>query len=248
MRINIIGSGNVAYHLNKAFYGKGEIHYVNPRSLEGLADKADLTLISVSDSAIGSVLENLSQKRNDLGIVAHTSGSTPIDIFNNFPFTKYGVFYPLQTFSKNKELDYSIIPFFIEGNDKKTEERLMSCAREISESVQSADSSQRERLHVAAVLSSNFINHLWTLSEDYLKDAGLDFRALLPLINETVKKVSVISPSDAQTGPASRGDRGIVEKHLDSLTPYPSIKNIYSLLSKSIFNYYKNERNCIRSK
>ena len=167
--INIIGRGNVATHLANAFEGKAEINMVNPHSLAELNTDADLTIISVTDTAIAKVLDKL-PKIN--GIVAHTSGSTSIDVFKSFRQDRFGVFYPLQTFSKSKKLKYEDIPFYIEASDKITADTLFNYALLISDNVRFADSSQREKLNIAAVLSCNFVNHLWALSEKYLKEAG----------------------------------------------------------------------------
>lgn len=232
--INIIGRGNVATHLANAFEGKAEINMVNPHSLAELNTDADLTIISVTDTAIAKVLDKL-PKIN--GIVAHTSGSTSIDVFKSFRQDRFGVFYPLQTFSKSKKLKYEDIPFYIEASDKITADTLFNYALLISDNVRFADSSQREKLHIAAVLSCNFVNHLWALSEKYLKEAGLDFHDLTPLIRETFDKANIISPTAAQTGPAVREDMKTIQNHIDKLENYACIREIYKLLSDSIINY-----------
>ena len=235
MKINIIGSGNVATHLEKALSGKAAITTVNPRTLSGIDQNADLTLISVTDTAIPSVLTSLTAgNRSIKGVVAHTSGSTSINIFSQFPIENYGVFYPLQTFSKDKELCYAEIPFFIEGSNINAENVLKICAEMISRNVSFADSIKRKRLHIAAVLSCNFVNHLWALSDEYLKEANLDFLCLIPLIEETLNKVKKIPPLKAQTGPAVRKDEKIIKEHLTALEEYPDIKEIYALMSESI--------------
>lgn len=235
-RINIIGRGNVAFHLKKAFEGKIEVAEVNPHTLEGLNPKADFTIISVTDSAIPAILEQLPALK---GVVAHTSGSTPISVFENSLQQKYGVFYPLQTFSKSKELDYSAIPFYIEASDKNSEEELFRYASMVSENVRYADSIQRKKLHIAAVFSCNFVNHLWSLSDSFLKEAGLSFKDLIPVISEAIDKIKVISPADAQTGPAARGDIEMIESHIRELADKDNLKEIYSLLSQSILESQK---------
>ncbi len=233
MTVNIIGRGNVAYHLNMAYKNVAEIIEVNPHTLEELNPEAEITIISVTDSAIAEILERLPPIQ---GVVAHTSGSTPIDIFKGQGINNFGVFYPLQTFSKAKALNYKEIPFYIEGSDEKTAEILFNFASLISNNVRLADSSQRKSLHIAAVFSCNFVNHLWTLSEKYLKEEGLQFSDLIPLIKETMEKIMTLSPSDAQTGPAVRGDINMIQSHLQLLEEFPNMKNIYKLLSESIIN------------
>lgn len=233
-KIDIIGRGNVATHLAKAFEGKAETRLINPHTLSGINRNADLILISVVDSAIRDVLEALSKDKEVNSIVAHTSGSTGMDVFKGLPLKEYGVFYPLQTFSKKKSLNYADIPFFIEGSTIDAAKMLKEYAGMISKRVIYADSNKRKRLHIAAVLACNFVNHLWALSDKYLADEQLDFKDLLPLIEETVEKVKTMPPHLSQTGPAIRGDEGIIKDHIHRLKDYPRIKEIYSILSNSI--------------
>ncbi|MDE6027175.1 MAG: DUF2520 domain-containing protein, partial [Muribaculaceae bacterium] len=226
-----IGRGNVASHLRKALEPFCRVVMVNPHNLEGLDMEADITLISVSDSAIPEVLGKL-PKMN--GIVSHTSGSTPINVFENSGSKNYGVFYPLQTFSKDKDLHYDQIPFYIEGSEKGVEEILSELARLISPHVRYADSAQRKSVHIASVFSCNFVNHLWALSAGFLEENGLSFNDLLPLIEETFNKIKVLPPYDAQTGPAVRGDRNIINNHLQQLSENKEMLKIYEELSDSI--------------
>ena len=244
-RINIIGRGNVATHLYKALKGKADCVIVNPHTLEELDNDADFSLISVSDSAISSVLQSLPQLK---GIVAHTSGSTDISVFKQTEWEgasalhKCGVFYPLQTFSKEKEIIYSEIPLFIEAYTSECEKKLIDLGNLISDKTYPCDSTKRKHLHIASVFSCNFVNHLWALSYDYLQQNGLDFDMLLPLIRETVKKSQTGDPAECQTGPAVRGDMKIINSHLDALTGYPEMKRIYQILSESIMEL-KNKAN-----
>lgn len=241
-KINIIGRGNVATHLMKAFLGIATVNAVNPHTLENIDADADFTLICVTDSAIKEVAGKLPGLK---GILAHTSGTTSIDIFSGLENIsgKYGVFYPMQTFSKESPLDYSRIPFFIEGKDCATEKSLCGLARMISNNVETADSEKRKALHVAAVFSCNFVNHLFALADSYMSDHGLSFSAMLPLIEETIGKLHNLSPKDAQTGPAVRKDHMIIDSHLSSLEKYPEMKNIYKTITDSIISTYGNERN-----
>lgn len=242
MKIDIIGRGNVGTHLAKALKDKADVRSVASRTLEGLRGDADLYLICVSDSAISTVGKRLKTLMNKNGVLAHTSGSTPLSEIAGFG-KRTGVFYPLQTFSKDVSLDYAAIHFFIEGNDKATEKMLADVARMVGSNVHTADSEQRRALHVASVLSCNFVNHLWELADRYLKDQGLDFSYMLPLIRETAAKVERVSPAAGQTGPAVRHDRKILESHLRLLEYAPELQDIYSLLSMSIMSLHPSKGN-----
>lgn len=243
MKINIIGRGNVGWHLSEAFKDKAEVINVNPHTLAGLDVDADLTIISVTDTVIPSILEHLPSLR---GIVAHTSGSTGIEVLEKAEcrkFNSYGVFYPLQTFTKGKALDYSKIPFFIEGSDDETEEKLMQVAEMVSGNVVRADSEKRKALHIASVFACNFANHLWTIAEDYLKAHDLDLSMLLPLIEETCGKIETLSPEKAQTGPAVRNDSLIISNHIEMLKKENNDNwRIYQMLSESIINRHKTRK------
>lgn len=245
MKIDIVGRGNVGMHLLKAFNNAGmqDVNIINPHTLEGLDAHSDLILIAVADSAIESVAGALDAQLSilpsgKLPIIAHTSGATSMNILS-VPGTKYGVFYPLQTFSKGVDLNYSEIPIFIEGNDNETSKTLENIAKLISDKVYYANSEQRHGLHLASVLACNFVNHLWSLSEDILNRYNLDFSVMRPLIEETMRKANTHSPSEVQTGPASRLDYNTIESHLAMLQNNPALHNIYSLLSESIINKTK---------
>lgn len=234
--INIIGRGNVATHLRKAWEVKFQVNIVNPHTLENISPDALITIIAVKDSVIKDVLEKIPVLSHP---VAHTSGTTGIDILENHGFNNYGVLYPMQTFSKDKELDYSVIPTYIEGNNEETEKLLYSLGSAFSKNVKKADSSQRKNLHIAAVFACNFVNHLWTLSADYLEGNNLSFDDFIPLIEETNNKIKYISPQKAQTGPAYREDLNIMAEHLKMLKDSPDLQNIYKLLSDSIISFKK---------
>ena len=240
MKINIIGRGNVGWHLAEALKSKAQVIVVNPHTLAELDAGADLTIISVTDTAISSILERLPEIS---GIISHTSGSTGIEVFEKpgcGRFRRFGVFYPLQTFTKGKLLDYSGIPFFIEAVDADTEERLMQAASLISRNVVRADSAKRKTLHIASVFACNFVNHMWTIADDYLRDHDLDFRLLIPLINETCGKIETLSPDKAQTGPAARNDGLIISDHIDTLIKENNDNwQIYKMLSESIVKRHK---------
>lgn len=236
LKINIIGRGNVGSHLLQALKDKANVKLVDSHTLDGLMHDAQVTIVSVSDNAIPEVIAKLPEFS---GVVAHTSGSTGIDIFPKSGRKKaFGVFYPLQTFSKNTSLEYKTIPFLIEGSDEATEAILMEVASIISDNVRKANSSLRSDLHVAAVLACNFTNHLWTLVNLFLADKGLDYTILLPLIKETLDKITRISPFEAQTGPAVRNDDLTIDKHLKRLASYPELSALYCRLTKSIIDHH----------
>ena len=228
--IAIIGRGNVASHLFTAIKEKTEVVMVNPHTLEDLPEKAEIILLCVSDKAISEVFNKLSVSGS---IIAHTSGSMPMDILKgNSP--NFGVIYPLQTFTKGLKMTYDNIPVFIEGSNPDTVEKLKHVASLISEDIREADSNERKKLHLASVFACNFTNALAGISEEILKDSGIDFSAILPLMDQTVKKLKTLSPKEAQTGPARRGDKDVMKVHLKMLEQNPDIQKIYSLLSAQI--------------
>ncbi len=245
IQITIIGSGNVAQHLIKAFKESKtvEIKQVFSRKKETLLhlvdyekiitdyteiQTADLHIIAVSDNAIAEVSEQLPFNNQ---FVVHTSGTSSIELLN--PKNRRGVFYPLQTFSKNKSIDYSIIPFCLEAENTADFNLLDSIAKSISTAVHSVSSEQRKALHVAAVFVSNFTNHLYHLGQEICEENQLPFSILRPLIQETADKINTLDPIDAQTGPAVRHDSNTTEAHLAFLED-ENKKNIYKILTQSI--------------
>lgn len=257
-RINSIvlfGTGNVGAHLAHVISGSGfdlrQIYSRDPDNAEEIAlpknanaisdlkyadTTADLWLISVTDDAIPAIVQELPDFD---GIVAHTAGSIPMDALERFQ--KRGVFYPFQTLSKSREIDFSEVPLLVEGNQPETTHKLLRLAGILSANVSEADSALRARLHIAAVLACNFVNHLYTLSSDLLEEGGLSFKYLTPLIKETTRKVLYISPHEAQTGPAIRNDRNVMKKHIQQLSNKPNLQEIYRLLSNDILKYHKPE-------
>lgn len=233
MKIDVIGTGNVGTHLFNALRDNADVNSVPARTLEGLRNDADIYLISVSDDAIRDAACSVADTIGGNGIIAHTSGTTPLSRISDLG-VRVGVFYPMQTFSKNVKLDYAEIPFFIEGVDADVTSRLKETAELISNHVTEADSEARCNLHIASVLSCNFVNHLWTLAYDYLGSKGLSFESMLPLINETVRKISRTTPPEAQTGPAIRKDMKTIGNHLERLNENENLASLYKLLSESV--------------
>lgn len=239
MKIDIIGRGNVGWHLIRAFEGCTDIAAVNPRSLEGLRPDAGLYLISVTDDAIIDIAKSLAGQLPPNSTVAHTSGTTDMKAVSGI-FGNAGVFYPLQTFTRGVELDYRDIPVMLEYTNEATRQVLEHAASLISDNVMHVDSASRTQYHIASVLSCNFVNHLWTLAAGYLDRHNLDFQALVPLIKETARKLERKTPFEAQTGPAVRRDVKTLTRHHEILdTPeWDELAAIYSQLSRSIIDHH----------
>lgn len=249
MDIVIIGSGNVAAVLGRKFKAAGhtilQVVARNSKAASALAyewdtvstnyksqtnKKADVYIIAVSDEAIDTII---SEFRLPGKVVAHTAASVPKEVLKNVT-NHYGVFYPLQSLRKDMTT-LPDIPIFFDGSDAKTKTILEQLAHSISaEKVVEAGDDARLKLHVAAVIVSNFVNHLYSLAEDYCRKEGLDFKQLLPLIEETASRIKDISPGQTQTGPALRHDSETIHKHLELLKNHPQLKNIYLLMTESI--------------
>jgi len=248
VRIGIAGKGNVATHLLRAFakvhsgemgndYGI-DVSQLDSRHLDELTDMPDIILLCISDNAITAVSRSIPEQFE--GILAHVSGTTPLSAI---PAGKYrrGVFYPLQTFSKEVDLAYDKIPFFIEGEDTATEELLTDVARKISTEVSRAESNVREQLHLAGVFACNFTNHLYTIADRLLRQSGLDITVMQPLLEETLRKAMLGHPEKSQTGPAARHDTATIERHLQQLSGTPSLQAIYRIMTGAIITERENE-------
>ncbi|MBO4370969.1 MAG: DUF2520 domain-containing protein [Paludibacteraceae bacterium] len=251
MRIVLLGAGNVATNIGLALKNAGhtpvQVYSRSETSARALgqlldtdwtADKqsllaADLYVLSVKDDAIADCLQGMSLNG---GVLAHTAGSVPMRVLAPYS-NHFGVFYPLQTFSKNKLVDFSKITAYIEANDEYSKSNLILFAEILQTTVRMADSQQRAQLHLAAVFACNFANHMCTLADDLLKEAGLPFEDLLPLIDETTAKLHDMPPAEAQTGPARRGDKKIQQQHIEKLDDAKA--RIYQLISDSIYNHAK---------
>jgi predicted short-subunit dehydrogenase-like oxidoreductase (DUF2520 family) len=254
-QISIIGTGNVATHLATALHASGvtinQVFGRNQNNLNSLAKKVNATpvsslleidtenvdavIISVKDDVIEEVANQLAKSNT---IFAHTSGTVRIEALKNHQ--NRGVFYPLQTFSKSKEMDLSDIPFCIEGSNRPTKLSLLNLATVLSNDVRFVDSDTRKSLHIAAVFASNFSNHMLAISEKLLKESGQDLSILKPLVTETISKAFSSNPVQSQTGPANRNDLEVMRNHLAQLENEPLQKEIYALISESI-KQFKNE-------
>ena len=222
----IIGKGNVGTHLYNAFLNVDEIiaNRINSRMLENVP-KADVTIIAVSDDAIAEVSAKIKNS-----FVVHTSGSVALNDLKNVH--RKGVFYMLQTFSKDKNVDFSNVPFCLEAENKNDLQLLETLAKHLGNKIYAINSEQRKVLHVAAVFVNNFTNHLYKIGNDICKNHNVPFEILHPLIEETLEKIKELSPEKAQTGPAIRNDKKTIKNHLNLLTKKQ--QNIYTILTESI--------------
>jgi predicted short-subunit dehydrogenase-like oxidoreductase (DUF2520 family) len=246
IRVVILGSGNVAQHLAIAFSKSKivDVIQVFARKKEAISfishDKiitdiskiafADLYIIAVSDVAITEVSSQINFENK---LVVHTSGSLSIDDLDDK--NRKGVFYPLQTFSKNKEVNFLEIPICIEAQNNEDYLLLETIAKSISNQVFNIDSNQRKALHVSAVFVNNFVNHLYKIGNDICNENNIPFEILQPLIQETANKITSLSPNEAQTGPAKRNDSQTINTHLQFLKD-ENQKEIYKILTKSIID------------
>lgn len=232
MNIAIVGRGNVGNHLFKALEERGKVFLIDSRNPVFPVEGMDVAIICVKDDAIAETAQRIEGKS---GIMAHTSGSAGIDILKPFS-NHYGVFYPLQTFTKGVSLDYDKIPFFIDGSDPETKVALSQVAGNISSKIRFCDSSQLPFLHLASVFACNFTNAIYGIAHNILENTDFRFSDLIPLIEQTLSKLEKLTPGEAQTGPASRGDFNILSKHLKMLEGKPQYQEIYRLLSEIIMN------------
>ena len=249
-RVVIIGSGNVATSLAHGLAARCEVAQIYSRQLaharaladavgctdatddlQSLVNDADAYIIAVRDDAIADVIAATSDNG---ALWIHTSGSKPIDLFAGHR-SRCGVLWPMQSFSREVVTPLDEVHFFAEANNEAALSDLMALGHMMSSHVIEADSDKRKQLHVASVFSCNFANHMWTLADEVLSEAGLPFDALLPLIRTTVDKLDRLSPAQSQTGPAIRHDTQVIDNHLAMLDG--DKRDIYQLVSQSIMNH-----------
>ncbi|WP_320815696.1 Rossmann-like and DUF2520 domain-containing protein [Flavobacterium sp.] len=250
IKVVLIGSGNVAQHLIKVLQDAEKVSLVqvfarNKTSLEHLLPvskitssyndiiEADVYIISVSDNAIAEVSNNIPFTNR---LVVHTSGSSELSVLD--AKNRKGVFYPLQTFSKDKEVEFSSIPICLEAENDEDFKTLENLSQNISKKVFAISSKQRKSLHVAAVFVCNFVNHMYTIGNQICEDNKVPFEVLQPLIIETANKITTLKPEAAQTGPALRNDTKTINKHLEFLQE-TNYQELYKLLTQSIQNVKK---------
>ncbi len=252
-KIVVIGAGNVAHHLVPALLHAGhdvcQIYSRSEGSALALSKKtglpyttkvddifrdADIYIITISDDVIANMAKSL--KCNNDPLVIHTAGSVPMSILHAAS-KHYGVMYPLQTFTKGRELDFLSIPLFVEGNSNETLKRVKALADTLSNSVTVLASDKRKSMHLAAVWACNFANHMYAIGGKILAENGLDFALLRPLIAETADKAMEMHPIDAQTGPAKRKDKGVLSMHRELMKGKHGRMALYNSISDSIAEY-----------
>jgi len=251
IKVVILGAGNVASHLCKAFEDSKEVSVVqvynrNKNSLQSFPPEintttcllnikdADIYIIAIADDAIKPFSKSLPFTNK---LVVHTSGSKAMDKLSKT--NRKGVFYPLQTFSKSQVVDFSEIPICLEAENKDDLKLLQNLGNSISKNVQLINSEERSKLHLAAVFVNNFVNYLYQVGSDLLLEDSLSFDLLKPLIKETANKIETLNPSKSQTGPAKRNDIKTIENHLHLLKDSP-YKNLYQKLTKAIQKKHNN--------
>jgi predicted short-subunit dehydrogenase-like oxidoreductase (DUF2520 family) len=254
LKIGIVGSGNVAHHLAHAFYFHPEINFNSIytrnvktgrvladavqvsfiETLDEFLDLNDLIIICASDDSIDNLCKQLKGKQQ---IIAHTSGVVSIEVLKQAS-ENYGSFYPLQTFTKTREVDLKEVPFLIAASNTHSRKILEELAHLVSNKVRLVSDEKRRKLHLAAVMVNNFSNHLFALTKDYTNKLALDFDLLKPLMQETVMKALAQNPKDIQTGPAKRKDTKTIEEHLKMLENQ-KLQEIYLWFTESIGKYYE---------
>ena len=251
MKISLIGSGNLATNIGVALFNSGnKVVQVYSRTIsnaESLADRigacavdnidnisddADLYIVALKDDAIEKIIPSLCKNKYDKYFF-HTAGSLSMKIFMGYA-EHYGVLYPMQTFSKQRIVDFKVIPCFIETSDEFAKSVLEDVCGAISNRIYELSSENRKYLHLAAVFACNFANHCYEISSEILNKNGIPFDVMLPLIDETAKKVHDVKPKDAQTGPAVRYDENVISRQMQLLNEFPLNQKIYDMMSKAI--------------
>lgn len=250
MTVTLIGSGNLATNLGHALKDAGAgILQIYSRTKEHafrLADElgieayttqisainkeSDVYIVSVKDNALKEVGQALSAQLPDK-LIVHTAGSMPMDVL---PCEHRGVFYPMQTFTRQRIVPFAHVPIFLEASNTEDLQTLHHLAAMLSDCVIDLSSDDRKWLHIAAVFCCNFTNHMATLSARLLERHGIPFSTMLPLMEETIRKLHELPPCEAQTGPAVRGDQRVLQCHLQALKDDPQMAEIYEIISKSI--------------
>ncbi len=253
-RIQIVGAGNVAFHLASGLAPQKSVcsiridarsesrqeafMAISPKIEFAVNKKPDhtcpFTIIAVSDDAIANVAVTWAGYPH---LMVHTAGSVPMDVLKQAGINNFGAFYPLQTFSIHRNIIWDKIPIFIDANKEENLDIIRAVATLLSPHTIRISDSQRLDLHIGAVIANNFTNHLLAEAEKWLESKDLKFDYLLPLIRETVNKLEVLSPFDAQTGPAKRNDRRVIDKHMKQLEGNQDLRELYRMLTESIFKF-----------
>ncbi|MCM1107799.1 MAG: DUF2520 domain-containing protein [Clostridium sp.] len=253
MQIALIGAGNLATSLGVALRAAGEqlvqVYSRTEKSAMDLADRlecphtcrledvtttADLYVVSVKDSVLTDVLDKLITPERAKALFVHTAGSIPLSVFEGRGAERYGVFYPMQTFSKARLSDFMEIPVFLECSQTEDFSRLYALADQLSRRVCYMSSEKRRYIHLAAVFACNFANHCYARAEQILEEQGIDFDVMWPLIDETASKIHAMPARKAQTGPAVRFDENVMKRHMELLTGNTEAQAEYELMSRGI--------------
>lgn len=251
MKVSFIGAGNVATRMATGLRAAGaevvQVQSRTPESARRLAEavgaeaveridgtRADMVIVAVSDDSVLPVLDAVTDPGT--AIWTHTAGSVGMDAFDAAKFPRHGIFYPLQTMSRQVEVEWSRVPMFTEASSPEVEAEIAAAARLLTPAVTHLDSEHRRQLHAAAVIGCNMVMYLWSLSEDILRSAGLDFEVMRPLLEVTLERTRTLSPTEAMTGPARRGDVRTIRKHLAALSGPAA--DTYRQLSQNILSLY----------
>lgn len=254
MTVSFIGSGNLAWHLAPALDNLGfvvkEVFSARPKNAAALTGRlyqaevkssldfsdspSDIFIIAVSDEAIADVAKEIVLPEN--ATLVHTSGSQPSSLLEFSAAANFGVFYPLQTFTKSRPVDFKNVPVFIESSNSDAEKKLMTIAKGLTKHYKKISSEDRKGLHVAAVFASNFTNHMLRISKEIMDERGLNFEWLKPVILESISKALALSPEYSQTGPAVRGDLEILDEHMKYLKSDNARAKIYEIISQDIID------------
>ena len=252
-RVVVLGAGRVATHLVAALVRAGHnvaqvwsrtdasarrlaeplgISYTD--DLDTVIADADVYIVCVADSALPLVAEKIVQRVGETPLLLHTAGSVDMGVWHQQGAKRYGILYPLQTFSMERPVDMHEVSLFVEASDADALAQTEAMAHSLSDRVYRADTEVRARLHIAAVFACNFANAMYRAAHDLLSEAGIPFEVLLPLIDETASKVHVLSPAEAQTGPAVRRDGNVMQRHMEALAENHDLRQIYEQISKYI--------------
>jgi predicted short-subunit dehydrogenase-like oxidoreductase (DUF2520 family) len=253
-KLSFAGAGRVAGALCTALHSAGHtiIRIVSQSPSEGwrlateckaswskdlnFSEPTDIIIVAVPDNSLEAVLSAIRCSPDTL--VVHTAGSYGLDVFPE-NFRNRGVFYPLQTFSKERIIDFNELPFLLEASDDQSKHILENLALSVNGRVHFVDPDRRRKIHLAAVFVCNFTNHMFTIGQEIASGAGVPFELFAPLINETVAKALINGPYESQTGPAVRNDRNTIAKHMELLSLSPDIQKLYHDVTQSILQHHK---------
>ncbi|MDF1574022.1 MAG: DUF2520 domain-containing protein [Bacteroidales bacterium] len=245
----MMGAGNVSTHISRHFHSAGhrisciysrteesarrlagELGVPGTSEMEEVPREADFYILAVSDRAVAGLCRKFGHTR---GIWLHTAGSLPMNLFQGI-FEQYGVLYPLQTLSRSRSLEPARIPCLVEGSSPEVSEKVKKLASSVYQSVEEVDSPKRLVIHAAAVFANNFTNHMVHIARQLIRAQKLDPGLLDPLVKETFEKIIALGALEAQTGPAVRGDRETMNKHIELLKDLPEWQKLYTFMSREI--------------